>query len=79
MLLFATPIFYPIDSMPHFVRVASEFNPFYILVDGYRQPLVHHQSPKVISLLYLAVLSTVLFYLGLRAFRRVKGHFEAVL
>jgi lipopolysaccharide transport system permease protein len=79
MLLFATPIFYPIGSMPRIVRTASEFNPFYILVDGYRQPLVHHQSPNAISLLYLAVLSTVLFYFGLRAFRRVKGHFEAVL
>ncbi|WP_207000489.1 ABC transporter permease [Trinickia mobilis] len=79
MLLFSTPIFYPIESMPHLIRKVSEFNPFYILVDGYRQPLVHHQSPKAMSLAYLAVLTTVLFYLGLRAFRRVKGHFEAVL
>lgn len=79
MLLFATPIFYPIDSMPGIIRKMSEFNPFYILVEGYRQPLVHHQSPSAMSLAYLAVLTTVMFYLGLRAFRRVKGHFEAAL
>lgn len=79
MLLFGTPIFYQIESMPRIIRFVSQFNPFYILVEGYRQPLVHHQSPGATGLAYVFVLSTVLFYLGLLAFRRVKGHFEAAL
>ncbi|WP_240905372.1 ABC transporter permease [Bordetella hinzii] len=79
MILFGTPIFYPIDVMPALVKTVSQYNPFFILAEGYRQPLIHHQSSDPGGLAYLVVLAGLLFYFGLRAFRRVKGNFEAVL
>ncbi|MGH9905651.1 MAG: ABC transporter permease [Pyrinomonadaceae bacterium] len=79
VLLFATPIFYPIDSTPRVAQLISTFNPFYIIAEGYRQPLVYHQLPNFAGLCYVALLSLLLGYAGLLSFRRVKGYFEAVL
>lgn len=79
VLMFATPVFYSVDMMPGIVQRLSEFNPLYIIVEGYRQPLIHHASPKAWALAYVALLSLVIFYAGLKAFRRVKGNFEGVL
>lgn len=79
MLLFVTPIFYPIDSMPHIIKVISYFNPFYILAEGYRAPLIQHTIPPLGGLLYVAVLSVILAYFGLRLFRRVKSYFPGLL
>ena len=41
--------------------------------------MIHHASPKAWALAYVALLSLVIFYAGLKAFRRVKGNFEGVL
>ncbi|HET6893318.1 MAG TPA: ABC transporter permease, partial [Pyrinomonadaceae bacterium] len=79
VLLFLTPIFYPFDSMPTTMQTLSLLNPFYILAEAYRRPLIYHQMPPLWGLAYVAVLSTVLSYFGLKLFRRVKGHFAAML
>lgn len=79
IILFATPIFYPIASMPEIVKVVSSYNPFYILAEGYRQPLVYHKIPDLFGTAYVLVLSMVLGYIGLKIFRKLKGYFEAVL
>lgn len=79
ILLFATPIFYSLDGLPQFIRSIAAFNPFYLLSEGYRQPLIHHQLPDFISLGCVLAFSLGLFYVGLTFFRRVKMHFEARL
>ena len=79
IVLFATPIFYPIDMMPDIIQAVSQANPFYVISDSYRQSLVYHRIPNLLGLLYLGALALILGLLGLRAFRRVKGYFEARL
>ncbi len=79
MLLFATPIFYPTNVIPEFLKIISAFNPFYILADAYRQSMIYHQIPSLISLVYVGVISGILNFLGMRFFHRLKGHFEAML
>lgn len=79
ILLFATPIFYSLDGLPEFFRLLSKMNPFYILTEGYRQPLISHQLPDFFSFGYVVILSLVLAYVGLKFFRRVKGQFEGRL
>ncbi len=78
-LLFATPIFYPIESMPRALQDLSRFNPFFILSEAYRAVLLYHRPPDLLGLAYVAVLSLALGYLTLTIFRRVKGFFEAAL
>jgi lipopolysaccharide transport system permease protein len=79
VLLFATPIFYRLEGLPRAIQVAAKFNPFYILAESYRQPLIHHELPHPLGLAYVLVMGLALTYVGLRFFRRVKGHFEARL
>ncbi len=77
--LFASPIFYPIASMPRLAQVLSAFNPFYVLAEAYRSILLYNRLPDLISLACVAVVAALLGYATLWFFRRVKGHFEAAL
>jgi len=79
IVLFATPIFYPIESMPRVMQVLSQGNPFYIISEGYRQALIYHRTPDVLGLVYLAAVSFGLGVSGLKVFRRLKGYLEARL
>lgn len=79
MILFLTPIFYQLSAIPRIMQLASIVNPFYILSEGYRVPLVYHQVPNLVGLAYVVLLSLLLSYFGLKIFRRLKGHFNAVL
>jgi len=79
MLVFVTPIFYPESSTPPLLQSISTFNPFYIVCHAYRQALIFHQIPSIISLLYVGAISWLLSSMGLRFFCRLKGSFEAML
>jgi lipopolysaccharide transport system permease protein len=81
MILFASPIFYTLSSSPRMMQMASIANPFYIITEGFRQPLVYHAIPTSLlwGLLYLFLLSTLLFYSGLVQFRKVKGYFTSLM
>ncbi len=79
VVLFASPIFYPIEAMPRLVQGLSGYNPFYILAESYRFVLLHHQVPNGLDLAYVAILGSALGYVALKIFRRVKGYFEAAL
>lgn len=78
-ILFATPIFYSIDSMPHVARVATRFNPAFIISDAYRCCLLRAQTPDLLGLAYVLILASILFVVGLAAFRRCKGHFAGAI
>lgn len=79
IIMFVTPIFYPIENMPDLVRKLSFANPFYLISDAYRGVFLRHTSPSFWSLLYLFFLSLFIFYFGLAAFRRAKGNFDSAL
>lgn len=78
-VLFSTPIFYSVDSMPHLARVASQFNPVFILCDAYRCCLLRGEVPNARGLMYVFMLASILFAAGLAAFRRCKGHFVGAI
>lgn len=79
--LFLTPIFYPIETLPFPLRFVSYANPFYILAEGFRLPLIYNKITfnLLISTGYVFILSSILYYYGLRMFCRVKGYFNSVL
>lgn len=79
IVLFATPIFYPLEAFPAILRPVFLANPIYLIAEGYRQPLLHDAWPSIWSLVYLAALSFVLFMAGLWMFRRVKDYFDSRL
>lgn len=79
LIVFFTPIFYPLEILPLRFRTVTFLNPFYQMIKPYRQVLLQHQWPEWGGLLYLAALSVFLILLGLRYFRGLKGYFEMVL
>jgi lipopolysaccharide transport system permease protein len=79
LLLFASPIFYPVTAYPEGVGEILRFNPFYVIAEGYRAPLTRGELPPLWALLYLLGVAVLVFVLGLRFYRRLKAHFEARL
>jgi len=79
VVLFASPIFYPIDSMPRIAQAVSAWNPFYILAESYRAVLINQSWPAAGGLAYVLCLGAVVGVSGLTAFRRLKGFFAALL
>ncbi|MBI2193193.1 MAG: ABC transporter permease [Planctomycetes bacterium] len=79
MILFVSPIFYPLESMPKILQGVSGINPFYILCESYRETFIFHRMPNLPGLAYVCAFSGVVGILGLRFFRRLKGNFDAAL
>lgn len=79
MVLFASPIFYPIDSMPGIMRTVSLFNPFFVICEAYRDVLIYHRMPNFLGLAFVMLLAAAMGFFTLTVFRRVKGFFEAAL
>lgn len=77
--LFASPIFYPLESVPRILQVLSTWNPLFLISELIRQPLVYHRLPPASSWLYMTVLTLVLGLLSVRVFRRVKGSFSSMI
>lgn len=79
MLLFASPIFYPLSAYPPIAQAILKFNPFYVLAECYRAPLLTGSLPPFWMLTYLAAVSIVLIAGGLWWFRRLKSFFDTRL
>jgi ABC-type polysaccharide/polyol phosphate export systems, permease component len=79
LLLFASPIFYPIDAYPEYLRAYVLLNPFYIIANGYREPILFGRVQPLWELVYLTCLAIGTFALGLMVFRRLKSEFYGQL
>jgi lipopolysaccharide transport system permease protein len=79
LLLFASPIFYPLSSYPAGFGTVLQFNPFYVVAASFRALIIEGDFPPIWMLPYLTVVSTVCFLAGLRWFRRLRSFFDSRL
>jgi len=79
VVLFASPILYPITSLPTKAQRVLTFNPLYVLSQGYRMPLIQGLWPPAWMVAYLLVLALLVFIAGLAFFRRLMRHFDSRL
>ncbi len=79
MILFLSPIFYPIDAYPQNIQDIVQWNPFYVIANGYRSPILRGELPPWEQLVYLGILSIVTYWIGLSYFRRIKTAFHGRL
>lgn len=79
MLMFLSPIFYPITALPVNFQTILNLNPLTFLIEQARSILMEGQHPnwEVLSLTTLG--SLMISYLGLLFFKRVKSGFADVL
>jgi lipopolysaccharide transport system permease protein len=68
-----TPVVYPINILPVFVRDALRFNPMTNLITSYQGILVNEQWPDWRSLWPVTVLALLLCFWGMSLFRKHAG------
>lgn len=78
-LMFMTPIFYPFASLPDFAKSITIANPLYQIAEAYRAIIISNRTPDFVGLVYVCVISALIFYSGLRVFRRAKGYFDSAI
>ena len=79
VLLFLTPVFYPVSFIPELFRPWALANPLAILVTAYHDVLYWNRFPNWPSLLALLVLACVILSLASAMFRRSKQTFAEAL
>jgi len=79
ILMFVTPIIYPLSIVPEHFRPLYILNPLAGIIDGYRRVLLHNAMPDWSSLAAAIMMSAVIFSLGLLYFKRVEFRLADVL
>lgn len=78
-LMFLSPIFYPLTSLPEWIQGAMLFNPLTVIIDAVRQIVLHHQLPdfQLLGIYGLVALAGAL--LGAACFQKTRRGFADVL
>jgi len=79
ILLFMTPILYPTESTPAVLARMAEWNPFFIIAQWVREPLIYHRFPPVYGLVWVSFLTLFIGRFTLKGFRRVKGYMHSAI
>jgi len=69
MLMFLTPILYPVTMIPAEFLPVNNLNPLYHLLDAYRAVIIRGEMPGV-GLFYVAGFSVVLLFLSIYFFQK---------
>jgi lipopolysaccharide transport system permease protein len=78
-LMFLTPIFFPLASVPKVAQTILYANPLTFVLEGIRGALFQHVWPNWIGLAAYAVLSLLVAWGGFRIFQRLRLGFADVL
>lgn len=73
VLFWFTPIVYPSNILPEWLKSYLAFNPLYPVVTAYHEVLVYGRTPALDSLLGISLSSLLLLGLGLFMFRRANA------
>ncbi len=64
LLFYATPIFYPLDSMPESIQKVISLNPLTILIQAARETFIYGNIVNIRSILILFVIAIIIFFAG---------------
>lgn len=76
-----TPIFWNIKMIPHKYQIIIKMNPFYYIIQGYRDSFIYHiwfwERWKIS--IYFWIVAIFFFVIGAIVFKRLRPHFGDVL
>lgn len=72
IILFASPIFYPIDVYPETVRGILKYNPIYIYCEFFRDLLIYKKSVNLLKICFFSLFSFSIFISGSIIINRYK-------
>lgn len=79
MLFYATPILYQSSMFPDKIRWILDINPMAQIINSYRDIFLYHQIPGLRNIIYISIISVIVFFIGLAIFRKLeKGFAEEV-
>jgi lipopolysaccharide transport system permease protein len=79
ILLFVSPIFYPISALPEAIRPWLMFNPLTFIIEQTRAVLIWGQPPDWFGLGVYCALATIIAWLGFAWFQKTRKGFADVL
>lgn len=79
VLLFLSPVFFPIDSLPAPLRPWMQLNPLTFIIEQSRAVLVWGHSPNWIGLMLYSVVAAVVAWMGFAWFQKTRQGFSDVL
>jgi lipopolysaccharide transport system permease protein len=79
VMLFVTPIFYPLDAIPPAARPWMALNPLASIVDGFRRVVLWGETPEWAGLGIWVVLTGILMMAGYAWFMKTKRAFADVM
>ena len=75
VLMYATPIFYPIEAVPEGVARIIRLNPIYTIIYLFRELMLYGRIPAAGAWLYAAATSLAMFAVGAVLFDRMRRNF----
>jgi lipopolysaccharide transport system permease protein len=69
LLMYSSALFFPMEIVPANIQMIFTLNPLYIAISCFRDTILYGVFPDVLSLLYLAVFSIMIFAVGFLLFR----------
>ena len=79
MWFFATPIVYPMNAIPTRLVPYFTLNPIMPLINTYRSLLLGDMVPDLWGFLYFAAWSVLLFFLGVKVYKKLSVEFADLL
>lgn len=79
LLMFATPVIYPVTLVPESIRWLYMLNPMAVLIQGYRGVMLYGIWPDPRLLLQATLISAVILYIGYRYFKHVEWQFADII
>ena len=75
LLMYATPVIYPISSLPEKYRIYILLNPMSSIIETFRTITLGSGTINYSNLLYSGIFSVLIFLFGLMVFNRVEKNF----
>lgn len=79
LLLFLSPVFYPLSQLPGVWQEVLLWNPLTFMIEQSREILILGQSPDWMTWSIYTAISSVIFIVGYRVFQKLKAGFADVL
>ena len=70
-LSFLSGTFYSIDKLPNFLKILSNYNPFFHMIDGFRYAFIGNLDGSLsFGITYLLILSTIVWFISFVLYKK---------
>lgn len=79
VMMFVSPVFYPIDTLPHNMQIFVMLNPLTLIIEESRKVLLFGQMPNWVALGIYSFISLAIAWIGFYWFQKTRKGFADVL